>query len=524
MVGHPPEANKATRRLLRSTSIVSGLTLVSRVLGFLRDMIFAQVFGATPLFDAYIVAIRMPNVFRRMFAEGAFSQAFVPVLSAYQTQQGLAEQRDLIRYAVGTLMTVVLAVILVFEVLAPVMVMVFAPGFMADPVRFSLSTHLLRIVFPYLMLITLSACASAVLNSVGEFGIPAFVPIMLNVALITTALFIAPHAAAPMHVLAWGVLAGGVLQVLLQVPRLIQLRLLAWPRVSWRHPGVRQILRLMLPAVLGVSVAQISIFIDNIFASFLKAGSISWLYYSDRLTYLPVAVIGVAFATVVMPALSQHHQRKRHQDYSAIIDWALRWVLLIGLPAALGLFCLAGPILVTLFHYGAFTEFDVIQTRSSLMAFSIGIPGLIGVKVLATAFFSRQEMRVPVKVAIGAVLLNVVLNFLLIVPLKHAGLALATAIASSMNAASLLIMLRIKRYYEPQRQWFRYMLQVVGANLVMVGVLVSLMPTLGVWVNWSIGERVFYLVWLILLALLVYGAALFLLGVRWRQFRPPVSA
>lgn len=510
-----------SRGLFRSTSIVSGMTLLSRIMGFLRDMILAQIFAASPAFDAFIIALKLPNFMRRLFGEGAFSQAFVPVFAEVNTQGSLTDAQHFVSRVAGTLGLVVMIVVALAECFAPIIIRIFAPGFAVDGLRYQLTLHMLHITFPYLLLITLTAFSGAILNTCNRFAVPAFTPVLLNVALIAAAFWWAPHAAQPIMVLAWGLLLGGVLQLAMQLPALWRVKQLRRPRLGFRDPTVRRVMRLMVPALFGVSVAQVSLLIDNFFASFLPAGSISWLYYSDRLTYLPLGVIGVALATVVLPQLSKHHSSDSQAQYSVILDWALRCELLVGLPAAVALFLLSGPLLATLFCHGAFGTHDVWMTRQSLMAFSVGLPGFMLIKVLASAFYSRKNIRTPVKIAAMAVLVNVGLNLALILPLRHAGLALSTSLAAFFNAGLLLFVLLRRRFFLPAAGWGIFAGRLLLANAVMAVVLYWGSPLLVHWLQWTLGRRIEYLLGLMMLGLLSYVVALLLVGVRLKHIRSP---
>jgi len=511
------------RKLFKSTSLVAAMTMLSRILGFIRDMILAQVFGAGAAFDAFIIAFKIPNFMRRLFAEGAFSQAFVPLLAEFRSKEDEETVQQFVNRIAGTLGLSVLLVVVLGEILAPFIIMVFAPGFIHDPMRYHLAVHMIRITFPYLLLISLVAFAGAVLNTCGRFGVPAFTPVLLNVSLIMVAWFWAPHSTTPIYVLAWGVLIGGVAQLCIQWPYLKKVGLLPIPKSGFSDPGVRRVMKLMVPALFGVSVAQISLLIDNLFASFLPAGSISWLYYSDRLTYLPLGVVGVALATVVLPNLSRSHNDGSTKQFSVTLDWALRCVVVIGLPAAVGLFFLSGPLLSTLFQHGEFNTFDVEMTRRSLMAFSLGLPGFMLIKILASAFYSRQNIRTPVKVAAVAMVLNLLLNLTLIFPLAHAGLALATSLASLFNALFLLRLLLKQDKYQPQENWWSFLWRIVVANAVMAVVILFLAGDYQHWFVWQISQRVMHLSMDIMVSVIVYFATLYLLGLRKRHFAPPIS-
>ena len=499
------------------------MTLISRLLGFARDMVLAVVFGAGPAFDAFIVAFKIPNFMRRLFGEGAFAQAFVPVLSEYRSNRTTEEVCEFINRIAGSLGTSLLVFVALAEIISPVIIMVFAPGFLRDPVRLTYATHMLRITSPYLLLTALTAFAAAILNTFSRFAVPALTPALLNVVMITVAWFWAPYASTPIYVLACSVLIGGVLQLVIQFPFIYRLGVFPMPQWQWQDPGVLRVLKLMVPALFGVSVVQISLLIDNLFASFLPTGSISWLYYSDRLTYLPLGVIGVALSTVVLPNLSRQHSIKSPKAYSATLDWALRMVMLIGIPAAVALFILAGPLLATLIYHGAFTASDVIMTRKSLRAFSVGLPGFMLVKILASAFYSRQDIKIPVKIAAAMVVVNLILNALLIHPLAHAGLALATSLASSLNAVLLLYFLLRHSIYVPVAHWTKLIFQLIFANVAMAFMIACFLVEISRWLAWSISERVWHLTVVILLGFMTYLVALGISGLRLHDLRPPVN-
>lgn len=507
------------RGLLRSGMVVSTMTLLSRVLGLARDVVIAALLGAGSGADAFFVAFKIPNFMRRLFAEGAFNQAFVPVLSEYATQRTRAEVRELLDAVSGSL-SVVLALITALAIAAaPWLVWLFAPGFQADPGKLALTAEMLRLTFPYLLLISLTAFAGSVLNTWERFAIPAFTPVLLNVCLIGAALWLTPLMSDPALGLAWGVLIAGAAQLLFQLPFLARLGLMPRPRARFKHPGVRRILCLMTPALFGVSVSQINLLLDTVLASFLVSGSVSWLYYSDRLVELPLGVFGIAIATVILPALSKRHADQSRDHFARMLDWALRMVLLIGLPAALALILLAEPLLVSLFHYGAMTDHDVIMAARSLRAYALGLLAFMLIKVLAPGYFARQDTKTPVKIGIVAMFANMVMNLALIVPLAHAGLALATALSAFLNAGLLGLGLRRQGVLRFQPGWGRYAVQVVGGCLVMGAGLWWCSPDWHAWVTWGALHRAG-----VLAALVVGGAALYfgwlaLSGVRLRDFR-----
>ncbi len=512
------------RSLFQSTRLVSANTFLSRILGFARDMVLAQLFGATAGFDAFLVAFKIPNFMRRLFAEGAFAQAFVPVLAEYQQTKSEAEARDFVARMLGSLAAILFVVTLVAVIATPLLIMIFAPGFIDEPTRFKLSSEMLRITFPYLMLISLTAFAGAVLNCYGRFGIPAFTPVLLNLAMIGSAIYLSPYFAEPIIAVAWGVFIGGILQLLLQLPFLRRINMLPLPRISLRHPGVRRVLKLMIPALFGVSVAQISLLIDTIFASYLPTGSISWLYYSVRLAYFPLGVFGVALATVVLPHLSRKHAAKSGDEFSVTIDWALRSVFVIGIPSAVGLALLSGPLLTTLFEYGKFHTHDVIMSSQSLIAYALGLPAFMLIKILASGFYSQQNIKTPVKIAAVAVTANIVLNFALIFPLAHAGLALATSLSSLINAGLLYYYLYRRGVFQPQPGWGRYCLQLIMANSVMAAVIIWFAPKLPVWFSMDWRSRGLHLAALILGAIIAYFITLRISGLRLKQFKAPATS
>jgi len=519
--------------LLRSTATVSGFTLVSRVLGLVRDIVFATLFGAMAGTDAFFVAFKVPNFLRRMFAEGAFSQAFVPVVSEYRAQREHAEAADLVRHVSGTLGGVLLALTVLAVLASPALVWIFAPGFAikSDPTKFELTAHMLRITFPYLLFISLTALAGGVLNSYGRFAVPAFTPVLLNLSLIGAAFWLRPYPAEPVVALAWGVLIAGVAQLAFQLPFLGRLRLLARPRWGWHHPGVRQVMRLMLPAMFGSSVAQINLLFDTIVASFLVTGSVTWLYFSDRLMEFPLGVFGIALGTVILPSLSEKHARASGEEFTATLDWALRWVLLIGAPATIGLIALAGPLIATLFEHGRFDAGDVRMASLSLVAYAVGLLGFMLVKVLAPGYYARQDTRTPVRIAVIAMVTNIVLNIAFAAPMAyhhipgaHAGLALATSIAAFVNAGLLFRGLRRIGVYRPAPGWGRVAVQTLLANGAMLALLLYLRGDLAQWSAWGIWRRVEHLSVLVAAAAAVYFAVLWLLGVRLRQLRSPAPA
>lgn len=507
-------------KLLQSTLTVSIMTFLSRIMGFIRDVVIARFFGAGTGADVFFVAFKIPNFLRRLFAEGAFSQAFIPVLAEFR-ERGDRDLKDLIAHTSGTLFTVLFIVTAIGIIAAPVIIMVFAPGFIDEPHKLELAGQMLAVTFPYLLFVSLTAFAGAILNSFGRFAVPAFTPVFLNISLIVAAIWLSPQMQQPITALAWGVFVGGVVQLAFQVPFLIQIGSLPHPRISFRHEGVRKIMRLMLPAMFGVSVSQINLLVDTLLASFLVTGSISWLYYSDRLVEFPLGVFGIALATVILPSLSQKHANASSKVFSNTIDWALRWVFIIGTPAAVGLIILAQPMLTTLFEYGEFTTADSHQASLSLMAYGLGLLPFIFIKVLAPAYFARQDMKTPVKIGVIAMLTNIVLNVILMLQLQHVGLALATGLSAMLNAGLLYIGLRKRQIYQPLPGWLGFLARLLAANLLMGLLLWWLMPAITDWQSWSGWHRLSVLLGMIVAAAVFYLGCVQLMGVRLKTLLAP---
>lgn len=500
------------------------MTMISRIFGYLRDVVIAVLFGASGSTDAFFVAFRIPNFLRRLFAEGAFSLAFVPVFAEFRERRGQQELKDLVDHVTGTLTLVLSATTAVGILAAPLLIGLFAPGFLEQHDRFDLATRMLRLTFPYLLFISLTALAGGILNSMGRFAIPAFTPVLLNLSLIGAALWLSPYFSEPVTALAWGVLIAGMSQLAFQIPFLWRLGLLPHPRLSRTHEGVRRIMKLMLPALFGTSIVQINLLIDTLIASFLAAGSISWLYYSDRFVELPLALFGIAIATVILPRLSQHHARRSPQAFSQTLDSGLRLSLLVTLPAMLGLILLAGPILVSLIQYRAFALTDSEMARLSLMAYAVGLPGFILIKILAPGYYSRQDTKTPVKIGVVAMLVNIALNAAFVIPWvyldwpgPHAGLALATSLSSYVNAALLYRGLHRQRIFFPREGWAALIRQILVACALLAACLLSLTPALSQWVAWPAWQRGGVLAGLVALGTTVYVIGLSLQGLTPRR-------
>lgn len=506
--------------LLKSLAAVSSMTMLSRVLGFVRDTIIARTFGAGVASDAFVVAFKLPNLLRRIFAEGAFSQAFVPILAEYKTQQGEEAARTFLAYVAG-LLTLVLALVTCLGILAaPWIVWASAPGFADEAERFELTTDLLRVTFPYILLISLSSLAGAVLNTWNRFSVPAFVPTLLNVSMIVFALFLTPYFDPPIMALGWAVLVGGLLQLLFQLPHLHKIGMLVLPRLNLKDTGVWRVVKQMGPAIFGVSVSQISLIINTVFASFLVAGSVSWMYYADRLMELPAGVLGVALGTILLPALSKTHSGASHEDYSKLLDWGLRLCLVLALPSAVALAIISEPLIASLFQYGKFSAGDTLMTQRALVAYSFGLVGIILVKILAPAFYAQQNIKTPVRIGLVTLLATQLMNllFVFVIPLAHAGLALAIGLAACLNAALLYWQLRKRGMFTPQPGWALFSGKLLLALLAMAAALLLTMQQLPTWADGSMLLRLLRLGGLVGAGLLAYFAVLALLGFRVRDF------
>jgi len=504
--------------LLRALAMVSSMTLVSRIFGFIRDVVIARIFGAGLATDAFFVAFRIPNLLRRLFAEGAFSQAFVPILAEYKNRRGEGDTHLLVDHVAAALGLALFVVTLVGVIAAPVIIYVSAPGFAAVPEKFELTVGLLRVTFPYILFISLVAFAGGILNTYGRFSIPAFTPVLLNLSFIGFAVWAAPYFDPPVMALGWAVFCGGVLQLLFQAPFLLRIRMLPRFKLNLRDAGVWRVARQMGPAVFGVSVGQISLLINTIFASFLVTGSVSWLYYADRLMEFPTGLLGVALGTILLPSLSKHYTERSAEQYSQLLDWGLRLTLLLALPAAAALALLAVPLTTTLFHYGAFSGADVLATRAAVVAYSVGLVGLILVKVLAPGFYAQQDIKTPVRIALVTLFATQVMNLVLIWPLKHVGLALAIGLGACLNASLLYRTLRRRGIYTPQPGWPIFLFKVIVAVYAMAAVLWIGSGASSEWLISGAGLRATRLAGIIVAGAATYTGVLWLFGFRPVQF------
>lgn len=511
--------------LHKTLATVSGMTMLSRVTGLLREVLIARAFGASAYTDAFIVAFRIPNLLRRLFAEGAFSQAFVPILAEYKTQKGEAATKELIDHVATVLIWAVLLTCIVGVLGGPVVVFLMASGLQSQPETFAMATTMTRIMFPYIGFMAFVALAGGILNTWRAFKIPAFTPVLLNLSFIAASLFVAPYMDEPVYALALGVIVGGILQVAIQLPALRRVGMLPRiglkPHEAFRDAGVKRVLRQMAPALFGVSVAQISLIINTNIASHLETGSVSWLGYADRLMEFPTALLGVALGTILLPSLSRAHSAGDSEEYSGLLDWGLRLTFLLALPAAVGLGVLSSPLTTALFHYGdKFDAVDVAMTARALEAYGVGLIGFILVKILAPAFYAKQDIRTPVKIAVGVLIVTQLLNVALVPLLDHAGLALSIGIGACLNATFLFIGLRRKKLYVARPGWGMFFLRLVAALLLLAGVAM-----------WTAGQfdwialkstpllRIGALTLVLCSSAGVYFGALLAMGFRFRDFK-----
>jgi putative peptidoglycan lipid II flippase len=518
-----------SRTILKSMSVVGTMTLLSRITGLLRDIVYSQAFGAGAMMDAFLVAYKIPNFLRRLFAEGSFSQAFVPVISQYKVTRTQEEVRELVSGVSGTLGLVLIVVTAIGVIAAPIFILLFAPGFLHTAGKYDLTVAMLRWTFPYLFFISLTALFSGVLNSYGRFAIPAITQVIMNLVMIVFALWLAARSSNPGVVLAIGVFVSGLLQLAFQLPAVARLHLLAMPRWRPAAEGVRRIGRLMLPGIVGSSMAQVSLLLDTVIASFLMTGSIAWLYYADRLMEFPLGVFSIALATVILPGLSAQHALQSTERFSATLDWALRLTILLASPAAVALLVIAGPLTATTFGYGRMTPRDVQMGTYALMAYSWGLLAFSLVKVLAPGYFARQDTRTPVRIALLALGINIALNVCVVLPAKYLGfpvphvlLATSTCVGATVNTVLLWRGLRRAGVYHPAPDWPSVLLRIVAANLLMAAVLWWLEGDLASWIAARPLHRVARLTALIGAGAAAYFGALFALGLRQDHFRTRV--
>ncbi|MGQ5524897.1 murein biosynthesis integral membrane protein MurJ [Chitinimonas sp. PSY-7] len=504
--------------LLNALARTSSMTMLSRILGFVRDAINAHQFGASKAMDAFVVAFMLPNMFRRIFAEGAFSQAFVPLLAEYKQKQGDDATRQFIADVTGLLTLALVILTAIGVVAAPTIVFLSASGYEQDAHKFQLTVELTRITFPYILLISLSSLVGSILNTWNRFSVPAFTPALLNLSMIGCSLLLAPYFSEPIFALAIGVTAGGLAQLVFQLPFLAKTGMLTWPKINLHDPGVWRVLKQMGPAMFGVSVAQISLLLNRNFASYLPDHSMSWMYYADRLMELPTGVLGVALGTILLPSLAKLKTAERHDDYSATLDWGLRLCWLLALPATIALAVIGEPLIAVLFERGEFNLQDTLMTERALMAYAVGLMALVSIKVLAPAFYARQNIRTPVKIGIVTLVVTQLFNWLLIGPLAHAGLALSISLAACLNAGLLYLGLLKHKIYQPQPGWLVFLGKLTIAVGLMALALWGLEQVLGTWHGLPNRILAGKLSVLIGTGALVYFAVLVALGFRPRDF------
>jgi len=511
--------------LWRSTVIVSAMTMLSRVLGLVRDVVLLNVFGAGKDFDTFVVAFRIPNFFRRLFAEGAFSQAFIPVLTEYKTSRTHAEVQILISRVFGCLATFMTTLTMIAIIAAPVIMYIYAPGFHGDEAKFALATDMFRLTIPYLLFMSLTAFASSILNSYGSFSTPAFAPVLLNIAMIAGALWLTPFMAEPIMALGWAVVIAGILQLAIQIPELWRKNLLIPPKVDFKHEGVDRIMKLMLPALFGVSVTQINLLLNTVWASFMQDGSVSWLYSAERMTELPLGLIGVAIGTVILPSLSTQHTEKNPEKFRGMMDWAAKVIVLVGLPASIALFMLSTPIIQALFERGQFTFEDTQMTALALQCMSGGVIAFMLIKVFAPGFYAQQDTRTPVRVGLMAVAANAILNVIFIGFFKlihweaeHMALALASTGSAMVNAGLLYFYLHQRNIFRFGAHWKKIFMQFMFANVVMIAALAYALS----WYNGDVSQwmRVLEVLILCVVGVVAYLAALVTAGFRPRHIKP----
>ena len=501
--------------LWRSSSLFAGTTVISRLFGLVRDCLIAALFGASAGTDAFWVAFKIPNFLRRLFAEGSFSQAFIPTLTDYRCHASKETLQHFICSVSGVLGGSLLVITLIAVIFSPELVHAFAPGFGVDELRYSLAVSLLRITFPYIVFIALTAFVAAILNSYGRFGWAAFSPVWLNLSLIVGALWGASRFG--IQALAWSVLIAGVIQLVALLPALHRLNLLHWPRFHWHHPGVKQVLLLMGPTLIGSSVSQINLLIDNLLASWLQVGSISWLYYADRLSQFPLGVFGVAIGTVLLPRLSQQHVEHDPSAFSGSMHWGIRFIVLLGTPASIGLALLAKPLFITLLHYGNFTEHDVTMSSHALIALAFGLTPFMLIKVLTAAFYATKNTKTPMRIALFVMAFNTGLSLLLLKSMAHVGLALATSIAAWLNVSLLLIALKRVGIYQLDAGLGVFLFRILVANVVLGSFLMICQPPLIFWLQWPVWPRIYHLFFIIFLGATSYLATLWLLRFNWQE-------
>ena len=507
-----------SKSFIRSSSIVSAMTFISRILGLIRDFIIARLFGANELTDAFLVAFRIPNFFRRLFAEGAFSQAFLPILAETKATENDQEVQLVINHIATKLLSVLMIITLIAVLAAPLVIFIFAWGFYfkADPYQFHLTSDMLRITFPYLLLISLTALSGSILNTYDNFMVPAFTPVLLNISLILSAIFLSQYLSNPIIALAWGVLIGGILQLGFQIPFLRKIKKL--PKLQFgHHKTIDTLKKRMLPALFGVSVSQINLLIDTMIASTLIAGSVSWLYYSDRLLELPLALIGIALATVALAKLSNYHALKDTENFIKTINKALLIALILGLPACLGLILYSKELIITLFQYGEFSVNSAIETSFSLQAYGSGLMAFIAIKIFAPIFLSRGDTKTPVKAGVVAMVSNIILNLILVQFYGHIGLAAATSISALLNASILYFYLIKQSIFKFDAALYKMLTKVIFAVIIMSSYIIFIDTDIEAYIDSTLVDRCGFLFKSIVISASIYFLSLYIIGVRYKS-------
>lgn len=499
--------------LLKNSTVIAVISFLSSVIGFARDIVIAAFFGATAGLDAFLVSYRLANFMRGLYAEGSFAQVFVPVISSHHETQGAKDNLQFMGKILGTLSAALLLLMVVMELFSPLIVLLFAPGFWQDPIRFAMAEHMLWLTIPYLSLIPIAAFFSAILNTRHSFAVSSFTPVLFNLVMIISVFFLAKYFKIGEQALALGIFFAGILQLIVQIPFLRRYSLLPKFQWGWQDKEVCLFFKRLIPLMLGASVTQIGLLITTFFASFLTVGSISWLFYADRVAFFPLGILSVALATAVLPVMATAAHRKDTDHFNAALDWALRLLLILGLPATLGLIVLAGPLTVCFFKHGEFSLLDVLMTQNCIQAFAVGLPALMAIKLLTSAFYAQHKSKFPIAVAILSLFCQIVLS-LLLMTWSGVGLALATSLSAMINAILLLGILLRYRLFIPVNGWSSLILKLLFANVAMVTVLLNFVPTLPLWLEWSVYQKISHLLFYLVVALLVYFGGLWLSGMR----------
>ncbi|AMA65137.1 putative peptidoglycan biosynthesis protein MurJ [Candidatus Arsenophonus lipoptenae] len=504
--------------LFKSLVSVSIITIFSRILGFIRDTFIAHFFGASVVTDAFFISFKLPNILRRIFAEGAFSQSFIPILGEYKNKEHIDTIRNFISYVAGLLILILFIITVLGILVAPWIIYIIAPGFIDIPDKFDLTVRLFRITFPYILFISLVSFISSILNTWNKFSVPAFSPILLNISMIMSMLFLVPYCEFPILALSWGVFIGGILQLLYQIPFLKGMGLLVLPRISMQHIGVLRVIKLMGSAIIGVSISQISLMINTVLASFLESGSISWIYYADRLMEIPSGILGSTIGTILLPSLSKSFSTGNYREYQCLINWGLRLCFLLALPCTIVLAIFAKPLIISLFQYGNFSSYDTTMTFRALIAYCIGLMGLIIVRILATVFYSRKDIKTPIKIAFVSLILTQLMNIIFIKLLQHVGLILSISLSACINAFMLYWQLLRQGIFIPSLNWGNFLLKLSASLMIMTIILVLILQYIPLWEEEIMLIRISWLLIVFFIGIISYFIALFVFGFRLRDF------